>query len=450
MTEHVSVPPGPRGAPIQSLRYMRDPYGYYERNRARFGDLFTIPTLNGTLVVTLTPEGAQEILAAPSDAFVTGFGLDAIIPFVGRNSLFAVSGERHRQERKLLSPAFHGRRMRAYADTARQSALREAESWVPGAEIRLLEAMQRLALDVVIQAVFGVQSMERVEAFRSAVRSAVSEVNPLPIFFRFLQHEFGGVGPWARFRREMTRLDDLLYEQIALCRQSSSESEDVLSALVRAESDEPETVSDARIRDHLLTLLVAGHETTATALTWALLEVHRHPDVRERILDELGALGPDPSPEALVELPYLDALCCEALRLHPIVPEFFRTVRTSWEFGGYTIPAGISVAGSILMIHRDETLYPEPDHFRPERFLERRFAPHEFAAFGGGFRRCLGAAFALSEMKIALGTLLPRFELELVEPAMPRTVFRSVILAPEGGVPARVVRRLDRAPRRAA
>lgn len=450
MPTPVALPPGTRLAPLQSLLYMRDPYGYYERNRARFGDLFTIPTLNGTLVVTLRPEGAREILTAPPDTFVTGFGVDALIPFVGRNSLFAISGERHRKERKLLSPPFHGRRLRGYQETAREATLREIATWTPGGRVELLAAMQRLTLDVVIQAVFGVHEEDHVAAFRTAVRNAVSEVNPLPIFFKFLQNEFGGIGPWARFRRHLALLDQLIYDQIETTRRGAGDGEDVLSGLLRAGYEDGSALDDECIRDHLLTLLVAGHETTATALTWALYEALHCPAAGQRLLDEVAALGPDPEPHALADSDYLDAFCREALRLHPIVPEFFRTVKQRFVFGGYEIPAGISVAASILALHRDPSLYPEPLAFRPERFLEARFAPHEFAAFGGGFRHCVGAAFALTEMKIALGTLLPRLALSLADPAPPRTVFRSVILAPEGGVPVHVARRDARSPARAA
>ena len=194
-------------------------------------------------------------------------------------------------------------------------------------------------------------------------------------------------------------------------------------------------IPDSAIRDQLITLLIAGHETTAIASSWALYELCRHPAWLERLRDGIATLGADPDPAALAALPDLEAVCRETLRLHPVAPEFFRTVRDRYRFRGWEIPAGITLAGVILSIHRDPALYPDPERFRPERFLERRFAPHEFAAFGGSHRHCLGSAFALHEMCVILGTLLSRVDVRLAQDRPLRTVRRNILLAPEKGVP---------------
>lgn len=434
-----ALPPGPRGAALQSLLYMRDPYGYYARMRARYGDLFSMPTMNGMLVVTHTSEGAREILAGGEKDFGEGFGAETLAPLIGPGSLLLLSGDAHRRERRTLSPVFHGGRMRAYGPAMQQAALERAEAWLPGSRIVMQDEMQAVSLDVIIRAVLGIRGRERIQAFREAIRLAVSEVSPLPLFFAPLQREFFGLGPWARFLRSKRHFDEMLDAEIAAARALPAPREDVLSRLAHGLDEEGRPLADAAIRDHLVTLLIAGHETTSTALAWAFYELARHTELRHWLLDEITALGPFPEAGDLAALPALEAVARETLRLHPIVPEFFRSVRDGYRLQGWEIPPGVVLAASILSIHRDPGLYPQPAAFRPNRFLEKARPPHEFAAFGGGHRHCLGAAFALAEMAIVIGTLLPRFELELDTPRALRTVRRHVTLGPEGGVAMRVV-----------
>lgn len=434
-----SLPPGPRFAALQSFRYMSDPYGYYERMRARYGDLFSMPTMNGLLVVTHTAEGARQILAGGEKDFGEGFGAEALEPIIGRHSVLLLSGDAHKRERKSLSPVFHGGRMRAYGPDMQRAAIERSETWLPGECIIVQDEMQAISLDVIIRVVLGVSERERVEPFRIAIREAVERVSPLPLFFKPLQHEFFGIGPWARFMHHKRQFDELLAAEIIAARAIDAPREDVLSRLVHTLDEEGRPMSDGAIRDHLLTLLVAGHETTSTALAWSFYELARNPEIRRWLLDEISVLGSEPEAGALASLPALEAVARETLRLHPIVAEFFRTVRGSYAFQGYEIPAGVTLAGSILSLHRDASIYPEPERFRPDRFLGRTLPPHEFAAFGGGHRHCLGAAFAISEMAIVIGTLLPRFELALETDRPLRTVRRHVTLGPEGGVAMRVV-----------
>jgi len=211
--------------------------------------------------------------------------------------------------------------------------------------------------------------------------------------------------------------------------------EDVLSLMLNARFEDGSAMSDDDVCSQLLTLLIAGHETSATTLAWIFYELHRHPEVLARLRAEIDDLGPAPAPEALVKLPFLRAVVDETLRIHPIISEVFRTVKESFPFQGYEIPAGITVSASILMIHNDPELYPEPACFRPDRFLERRYGPDEHLPFGGGHRRCLGDAFAMNEIAVVLGTLLPRYELALAADRPLRVVRRNLTLAPEAGVP---------------
>jgi cytochrome P450 len=437
------LPPGPSIAALQSFRYFRDPYRYYDAMKARYGDVFTMPTLNGMLVITLSAEGAREILQR-RDVSV-GFGFEAIEPILGRNSLLLSDGEQHRRDRNLLSPAFHGNRMRAYATAVLESAEREFEHWTPGRELRLRDAMENISLDVIIRAVFGVQNPERVSAFRSAIREAVLEVNPAVLFFKFLQRDFGGFGPWARLQRKLTRLDDLIDSQIDASRlkekgQDEEGRDDVLSRLLAARYEDGREMDTKAIRDQLLTFLVAGQETTATTLSWAFYEAYRHPEILTRLREEIASLDDPTDSKTLNAAPYLDAFVLETLRMHPILPEFFRTVASDdCTFQGWAIPRGVTLAGSILMIHRDENLYPDALRFDPQRFLERKYSPHEFLTFGGGHRRCIGAQFATNELKLVLASLLPRVDLESTIDRPLATVRRNATLAPEAGVPVRIV-----------
>ena len=432
------LPPGPRGAALQSLLYMWDPYGYYDRMRARYGDLFSMPSMNGLLVIAHSPEGARQILAGGEKDFSIGFGADVLEPLIGRGSLLLLSGDRHRSERKTLSPVFHGARMRAYGPAMQQATLDRAETWAPGKRIVMQDEMQAISLDVIIRAVLGVNARDRIAEFREVVREALHDLSPLPLFFKSMQRELGGFGPWARVMRALRRFDALIAAEIAAARRREP-GEDVLARLAHGADDDGRPIDETAIRDHLATLLVAGHETTSTALAWAFYELARRPDQRKWLLDEIASLGPAPDAGDLAALPALEAFSRECLRVHPIVPEFFRTVRHEYSIQGWEIPAGVTLAGSILSLHRDPSVYPDPDAFRPERFLDKGLPPHEFAAFGGGHRYCLGAAFALSEMAIVIGTLLPRYELALERERPLRTVRRHVTLGPEGGVAMRVV-----------
>ena len=435
-----NLPPGPRIAPLQTALYMRDPVGYTRRARERYGDLVTLPVMNGLLVLTMTSEGAREMLSIPSERFGESFGAAALSPVLGDGSLMLLLGARHGTERRLLSPTFHGNRMRALAPTVRVATEERMDGWRDGHTPRLLEEMQAISIDVIIRAALGVHEPERRERFRLAIGKAVNDANPALFFFRGLQRPFGGFGPWARFLEHRDLLRQLLAEEItAARRQPADERPDILARLAHARREDGSPFSDDEIRDHLVTLLVAGYETTANALAWTLYEVSRHPEINDWLLDEISSAGDDT--ESLARLPALEATAREGLRLHPIIAEFFRPVREPTSFQGFNVPTGTVLAASVLEIHRDESLYPQAETFRPSRFLERRFAPHEFAAFGGGHRHCLGAAFALSEMCIVLGTVLPRYRFEFPSSKPLAIERRNVTLAPEGGAVVTLRRR---------
>lgn len=430
-------PPGPAIRLWATYQVLAHPLTSMPGWFRRYGDPMLVPTINGDVVMTAQPELVKQIFAAPGSTYGT-FAAKGTAALTGPRSLFQLRGEPHRRHRQLIMPSFHGSRMRAYAAAMQEITRETIGSAVGSGRVVLHELTQRISLEVILRTVFGVQDPARVKAFSKAIQHLVAAANPLFMFMPFLQRAPLGLGPWAKFRRAYDRLEQLLCEQLAITRarnQHGSEGEDVLSMLLQARDESGDHLEDDEIRDELRTLLFAGHETTAIALCWAVDAVGRHPAVAERLAAELASLPADADAEALAKLPYLEAVCNESLRLYPIVTENLRGLHEPLELGGYQLRPPTAVSASILGVHMSPELYPEPEAFRPERFLERKYGPHEFLPFGGGHRRCIGAAFASFELRIVLGTLLREFTLTLCNPHAPRPVRRNVTLAPEGGVP---------------
>jgi cytochrome P450 len=434
MPPQSALPPGPSNALLQTYLYIRDTYEYLSRMRDRYGDLYTVRAVNGTIVMTGSPAGAAQIFSADPETFVP-FGVDGMRPLVGTHSMLLLSGARHRRERKLLMPAFHGDRMRAHGETIREVALAAAARWSEGRPFVFQDTSQGISLEVIIRVVFGVTDPSRVEAVRKAVLDFVGAAVPSLLFFPFLQRSFFGMGPWARFERAKGVLSALLRTEIRARKSRPEETgDDILSNMLAARHEDGSAMSEDELHDELLTLLFAGHETTGIALAWAVYWLLRNPACLDRLLAELSAAGESPEPEVIARLPYLEAVVQETLRLHPIAPDVPRKLARPLVLGDYTLPTGVAVGVATALLHTRPDLYPEPERFNPQRFLDRKFSPFEYTPFGGGARRCLGAAFATYEMKIVLATLLGRYRLTLAEPGEVRPDRRSVVLGPATGV----------------
>jgi cytochrome P450 len=406
------------------------------RWRERYGSTYTIRAMNGDVVLFCDPEAVREIFRAPPDAF-RPFAVETVAPILGPTSLILTEGERHRRDRKLLMPPFHGERMRTYAAIMRDTAVRvfaEAE----GSETTTRELAQAISLEVIIRAVFGVEKPERVALFATQIASFTREFAPALGFFRFLQKDW--FPPWRRFSRNYASFDAMLQTQIDAAREREG-GEDILSLLLGARYEDGESMSDEEVKDQLRTLLMAGHETTATHLCWTLDLLLREPEAL-RIAGEEASTAwseslDEEDPARLGKVPYLEACWKEAARIRPQITEVLRTLTRDMTFGGTRVPAGAAVSPSVLMVHHDPTVYPEPERYRPERFLERRYAPHEFFPFGGGNRRCIGAAFSAFEMQIVLAVLLANYDVSLLAaPAQP--VRTNIVMGPKGGVPLRL------------
>jgi cytochrome P450 len=418
------LPPGPRGALVSTLAYMRDPTGWIARMAKKYGDPFTVPTLVRPLVLTASPDGVKSIFAADPDTF-SPFAGEMGLELLGRGSMLLQFGAPHRRARKLMQPPFHGARMRAYGQRMGELAevhLRRAPEGVFDIE----QLFRGISLDVILATIFGVGA-SGMEETASSVLSLIKAFSPLVATFAFLRK--GYFPPWRRFQRLMAEVHGLLREQIAARKQSGS-SEDICGLLVAARDEDGQPMDDQEIVEQLVTMVMAGHETTATALAWAVDEVWRQPELLERLR---GSLSPDP--DRLVADKLLDAVCSETLRLHPLIPIVGRKLEREFELCGHQIPAGAGVGACLQVAHHREESFPEPSQFRPERFLDgRSYSPYEYFPWGGGARRCLGAAFAHYEMKIVLGKLILAGELALASPERARSSVRPATLGPKGGI----------------
>jgi cytochrome P450 family 110 len=426
----VSLPPGPRSA-LPQLLHLKDPFPLMDQLQAAYSDPMTCPLLGQKpMVLTWSPEGIQAVFSAPPDTFEPG-AAEALAAIVGRGSIFLQSGEAHRRSRKLLMPPFQGERMRAYADVIAGATGRWLERQPIGFSHPVLPMAQGITLDVIVEAVFGERDPARTAALHDQILAIVAAFNPLVATFRFLQKDFGGMGPWARLQRAATALRSSVSELAD--KKRALPGEDVLSLLLAARDEGGQGIDEQSLYEQLLTFVIAGHETTATSLAWALYEVHRHPEVHQKLISELKTLETE-NPKQLADAPYLNAVIAETLRRHPPLPIVPRRLTRPFQLQGFELPAGQTIGVAMYMAHHDPATYPDPHVFRPERFLDARPSPFLYLPFGGGARRCIGAAFASYELKLALGTLLQKSAFRLNEPNLVRSVFRVGTYGPETGI----------------
>lgn len=402
---------------------------------ASFGDLFTLRIGYGLapLVYCSDPEGLRVLLSQDEGPAITAPGdLNGIFePLLGPQSVIGLSGDPHRRMRQLLMPPFHGERMRSYGEAISAICQSEADQWTPGTAIEVRPAMQLITMRTILRTVFGLRQGPRMDLLEERLVEMLEMFNQpwmtLPLYFRLLQRDLGPSSPWGRFLRQKEAIDALLYEEIAeRRRQADSQRDDILSLLLDARDPEGHPLTDGELRDELLTLLVAGHETTATALSWALYWLATRPEVQERLRQELldaRTAAADPQElNTLLRQPYLQAVCNETLRIHPVgMLTFPRRLETSLILAGHHLEAGTVVMGCIYLAHRRPAVFSDPEHFDPDRFLSGSFGPTTFLPFGSGSRRCIGMAFAMFEMKVVLRHLVERFVVEL-DPSTPQPV----------------------------
>jgi cytochrome P450 len=436
-----TLPPGPRLPKlVQTLGFMFAGRRFLDAMRRRYGDVVTMSTaFDERFVMVFSPELLKKVFQAPPDRLRAGEANALLGPVLGERSVLLLDGAEHLRQRKLMLPPFHGKRLRTYEQTMRDAADRGIDSWPVGEPFELMPSMQSVTLDVILHAVWGLEEGPRAEELKARIRAAI---DPLSQRFGVLVlalsgGRFGDRGVVRRFEERRARLDEMIFEEIATRRAATDldERDDIFSMLLGARDEQGEPMTDQELRDELVTLLVAGHETTATGLSWAFELLLRSP----RVMAKLRATLADGDET------YLDAVVKEALRMRPVIPGVGRVVRGEpFELGGYQVPPGMEINPSIGVIHRRGDSYPAPAEFRPERFLEDG-APdtYTWVPFGGGTRRCLGASFALLEMRVVIKRVLERSELRVTGRNPEKVERRGITLVPRDGV--RVVQ--ARAPR---
>jgi cytochrome P450 len=437
------LPPGPRQHPaIQTAAWWNRPIALMERCRKRYGTPFTLRLMIAPPIVMVTdPETVKEIFTAAPDVLHPGEGTKALEPVIGRNSVILLDEQAHLAQRKLMLPAFHGERMERLTDVVAEVTEREVASWPRDEQIALHPRLQALTLEVILRAVFGLDEGPRLDALRTAL-NGILDLGSKPLgLLPFLQRDLGPLTQYARFARLRDDADRLIYELIDERRAEADAADgahsangngagpggrdDVLAMLLAARHEDGAPMRPVELRDELMTLLVAGHETTASELAWAFERLTRTPRVLRTLVDEVDRSDGEA---------YLTATIQETLRRRPVLTNAApRLVKQPVEIGGWAYPVGVALAANAYLIHHDPAIYPNPYEFRPERFLEEAPGTYTWIPFGGGRRRCLGASFALMEMKIVLREVLAHNEVRAAGGGMEISRRRSITVSPRRG-----------------
>ena len=435
---------------LQTLQLIANPTQFLATCAKRYGDPFTVRVmgLNSPPVVFFShPQAIKEIFAIPLDKFDFQQTTQVFKPLMGERSLILQEGKSHQRQRQLMLPPFHGDRMKAYGQTICQITQSVIEQWVTNESIAIDRFMPDITLQIILQVVFGISPGERYEQLKTMLSSLLEDITTpwysSLFFFPPLQQDLGAWSPWGHYIRRLQQIDNLIYAEIAQRRvetlhsqvetlhETSLQRTDILSMLMSARDENGQQMTDMELRDQLVSLLLLGYETTAAALAWVFYLIHSHPQVLDRLRQELDSLGKNPPAEEIATLPYLSAVCQESLRIHPIAlictP---RMVKETVQVTGYDLPAGAIVVPCIYLAHRSPETYPQPDKFLPERFLQQKFSPFEYLPFGGGSRGCIGAAFSMYEMKLVLATVLSHFELDLANQRPVYPVRRGITIVP--------------------
>lgn len=432
------LPPGPSLPPYAQVFAMGfRTTKFLMRCYRRYGATFKLrlPGYDPQIVVT-DPEVVREVMTGTAKDLHAGEANRILGPLVGENSLLLLEEKRHLHHRRLMLPPFHGERMHAYGETMQAIAAEEFSTWKKGPAFVAHTGFQRITLKVIVKTIFGVDSdnvaRELEEAITSVMRAAKNPIWLLPA----VQVNLGPLTAWAEIERAVMTIDRILYREIAERRAEPGDRDDILTMLVKARDEDDRPMSDEELRDEMVTLLFAGHETTTTSMAWAVYRVLSDKAVYEKVLDELARVtgGGPLDVNAVPKLEYLDGVIKESLRRDPVIPMIGRRLKKPMTIGGWSLPEGAYVAPSIYVTHHRDDVWPNANAFMPERFVGKRLDPYRWFPFGGGIRRCIGMAFALYEMRVVLAELFHSKRLRLEPGYEARAVRRSVTLAPSGGV----------------
>ncbi|MEP7262479.1 MAG: cytochrome P450 [Usitatibacter sp.] len=405
------------------MRYVRNPQAFYLDCVARYGDVFTAPSVLGPIVVLSHPDDLRALFSLSPHAFGR-WSVEAVQPLLGRSSMILTDGAHHLAQRRMTAPAFHREAIGGIAARIDSIAADHLQRWPEQRAFDIKDRLLDLSIDVILQVAFGSVELERLAALGAAIRRTLESMSATMMLARVVAPRVESFGPYARFLAARAQLDRLVFAEI----DAPAAADSMLGMLHGSRDAAGKGFTREELRDQLVSVIFAGHETSAIGLAWAMYWLHRHPASLEFLRAELvGAAD-------ISRLPYLDAVCREALRLHPTVPEVVRKLKAPLVLRNVTLPAGTAVAACIAATHHRESLYPEPGAFRPERFLERRFGPDEFLPFGGGVHRCAGEALAMLEMKTILARVVTYARFELLNSQAIRPRLCSITMEPRGKI----------------
>lgn len=430
--------PTPRAAPlVQKLRYLRDPIGYMDECRRELGDIYLLKLVEPGMVFVGTPELAREVYAAPEDTLVAGEAKIAVFgKILGSSSTLLLDGDAHLKRRRLLLPPFRGELMQALAPAMVDACKRTLATLPLGREVALHPYLHRIAFDVIARSLFSTTPAERRRPLEEAMREfAERGVTSRLLMMPRLQLDLGPHSPWGKVVRAVARARDWLRAEIEQRRAAGPRGHDILALLLAARDDDGTALRDDEIIDEMLTMVAAGHETTAMALTWLAYAVFTRPSVLASLRDEARTGAP------IADRPYLQAVVRESLRFHSVIPSGSgRIAKRAFQLGGYDVPARAMVTVAFDAIHRKLAVFADADAFRPERFLGAKLSPYEWLPFGGGTRRCLGMPSALFELQLVLAELVAGYDVRVVQRVVKPT-WRGRFLTPSKGLRVRVAAR---------
>ena len=430
-----ALPPGPDY--VATFGFVRNPYRFLDKCARRYGDWFTIRVPGvSPFVFTSEPSAIREIFLGDTKVLHAGKANRPLGAFMGERSVLFLDGDAHLHDRRIVLPAFNGERMRAYGPIMRSIARDAIAKWPIGERFAVYPSMRSITFDVIMRAAFGLDESSESAHLRDLITRLFAlysgrfgSLFQLPA----LQIDLGRWSPWGRVVRLNREMETALFAEFARRRETSNESrQDILSMLLLARDENGDPLSDRVLRDEMMTLLLAGHETTAASLGWAMHQLAQHPESAQTAREELSHLPEDAEPASMH---YLDAIVNETMRLCPVVPNIGRELQAPMKIGGRELPKGVVIAPSIYLVHRRAELWPDPERFNPDRFSDVRPNPYAFFPFGGGPRRCLGAAFATYQMKIVLAEVLRRFDIAPVSGYMARPTRVSIAIGPSKGMP---------------
>ncbi|MEH2044770.1 cytochrome P450 [Nostoc sp.] len=428
---------------LQTLQLIAKPTKTLETCAAKYGDIFTMRVMglkSPPIVFFSHPQAISDCFAIPAHKLDFKKATHVFKPLFGENSLVFQEGRSHQQQRQLLLPAFHGDNLKSYGQAIYQITEEVTQNWTSGTNICIHNLMSNITLEIILQVVFGISHGARYQQLKEKLSSLLEDVTKpwysSLFFFPLLQQDLGAWSPWGIFLKRREEIDKLIYAEISERRlQNDAARTDILSLLMSARDVNGEQMTDEELRDQLVSLLLLGYETTSGVLAWVFHLIHSHPKVEHQLMQELKTLGDLTNPEAITQLPYLTAVCQETLRIYPIAlictP---RMVKDRVEIMGHNFTSETVLVPCIYLAHRHSETYPEPEQFRPERFLNKKFSPYEYLPFGGGYRGCIGGAFSMYELKLVTAIILSHFQLSLTDKRPVHPVRRGITIVPSGGV----------------